>query len=339
MLGRMRGLIRNAVLILAACLTISAAGFSASRLRSGSRAVSVEHAPERTRDRPDERFLRLGTYNIAHGRGHVFGASNWDGGTVVEKKRRLGAIGALLADLGLDIVVLNEVDFSCIWSGHVDQASVIARAGGYPYIVRQRNVDVWFPFAHVDFGNAILSRHPIADADFMPFPPLSRTEKLLAGNHDSVLARVSLLGGRSIAIWAVHLEVRSREIRLEAARRIQAVAAASAEPVFVVGDFNSVYSPRQGSGDATSAISLLLDGGRLVAFPAVTALDASFTFPAGNPDRVIDWILYPPEWEVVRGGVRESRFSDHLPVAVALAQKAGPDSPSGSLGQAREAKR
>ena len=41
----------------------------------------------------------------------------------------------------------------------------------------------------------------------------------------------------------------------------------------------------------------------------------AFTFPSEKPDRVIDWVLFPPDWYLVEGFVAESSLSDHLPVA------------------------
>ena len=79
--------------------------------------------------------LQIGCYNIAHGRGGALGTNNWKGGNHATKLERLKKIGQLLEDANLDIVVLNEVDFSSFWSGHVDQATILAKEAGncFPY--------------------------------------------------------------------------------------------------------------------------------------------------------------------------------------------------------------
>ena len=41
---------------------------------------------------------------------------------------------------------------------------MIAETGDYPFIVRQRNIDVVVPTIQLPFGNAILSRYPIVEA-------------------------------------------------------------------------------------------------------------------------------------------------------------------------------
>ena len=86
--------------------------------------------------------LRVGCYNIAHGRGGRLGTKNWEGGDRATKIDRVKQIGRMLKDAQMDIVVLNEVDFSSFWSGHFDQAKVIAQEAGYPYLAEQRNVVV-----------------------------------------------------------------------------------------------------------------------------------------------------------------------------------------------------
>lgn len=323
-------LFRGAGIVMAVLVVTALTGYSFSRWRSEREAVSVEVVPARAGAAQDGDVLTIATYNIAHGRGGRFGASNWEGGSVADKRRRLEEMGALLADLGADVVVLNEVDFSCPWSGHLDQAALIAEAGGYGYIARQRNIDMWLPWFQVRFGNAILSRYPIAEAVLVPFEPLSRVERRLAGNHDSVLARITLPAGRRIAIWAVHLEARAQRTRIAAAQAILGRAAGVAGSLFVVGDLNSVY-PRAGVPSAPpTAVSLLLGSGRFMGFPDIRSAERHNTFPSHHPDRIIDWILYPPDWSVVKGGAVRARWSDHLPVAASLVRgkRPGPNQDS-----------
>ncbi len=302
---------RRLRLILAAIVLVNAivlASYVVSRVRSPSLAVSVEQGETRKGHREFDGVLRIGSYNIAHGRGGVFGASNWDGGATAEKVSRLQRIGALLDEMGLDVVVLNEVDFSCVWSGHVDQAGIIASAGSYPFIVRQRSIDASIPFFSTVFGNAILSRYPVTEAWLEAFEPHSSFERVVAGNHDSVVARIELPDGSAIAVWAVHLEVRSARIRQLAARQILEREAEIDVPLFVIGDFNSRLT-------SASAVSQLLESGRFQPFPHREILGTSPTFPSENPARVIDWVLFPPDWHLVEGFVGESSLSDHLPVA------------------------
>ena len=123
--------------------------------------------------------LRIIAYNIAHGRG--LSDSNWDGGTAGERNRRLADIGALLKRLDADVVVLNEVDFNASWSGGVDQAVYLAEAAGYRYRATIRNLNFRVGLWSWQFGNAVLSRYPIREAQEIEMPGYARWETVMAG--------------------------------------------------------------------------------------------------------------------------------------------------------------
>ena len=309
---------KRILLVFFAVFFLVVSTYIVGRVRSLEKAVSVQTLSEPGPAEYDGN-LRIGAYNIAHGRGPVFGASNWDG-TLAEKKKRMEEIGVLLQQLRLDVVVLNEADFSSLWSGHVDQAQAIAESAGFPYMVRQRNIDVAVPLARLRFGNAVLSRYPIVDATLHRFPDLSPRERWLVGGHDSVIVRIALPHGNTVAVWAVHLEVRSEAVRAQAAGEIVAYARASHEPLIVAGDFNSAprgfphhHKTARGGG---SALDVLLDSGLFGVFPPAVEPGSHFTFPSQQPARTIDWILTSNMWETSGGTVVDADFSDHLPLVV-----------------------
>ena len=63
------------------------------------------------------RRLRIGTYNIAHGRGTA--TSNWEATDRATHLDRCRQIAQRLKPHDLDVLVLNEVDFDSAWSGGV----------------------------------------------------------------------------------------------------------------------------------------------------------------------------------------------------------------------------
>jgi endonuclease/exonuclease/phosphatase family metal-dependent hydrolase len=265
----------------------------------------------------DTKELRIATYNIAHGRGGPYSASNWKGGDRRIKIERMQNVGHLMNDLKADVVVLNEVDFSAIWSGHVDQAAIIAQAGEYPYFAEQRTIDAAIPFVHWQVGNAVLSKYPIIKAEAIDFQPYSVFEDIVAGNHDAILVTIELPDGNQVHILGVHLEYRSADIRVLAARKILNLYQESAFPMFVVGDFNSTARdyPRFKPGTSgESAMSLLLGSGLFQTSPTGTPSITDYTYPSNDPKSVIDWILVPPPWILQEQNVVQSDLSDHLPV-------------------------
>jgi endonuclease/exonuclease/phosphatase family metal-dependent hydrolase len=103
--------------IVAVVLGLPLAWFAATRVASPWTAVRLRqaqaHAP---RDVPLTGELRVACYNIAHGRG--LAPTNWAREARRTRPSRLEAIAALLVEIDADVVVLNEVDFACAWSGH-----------------------------------------------------------------------------------------------------------------------------------------------------------------------------------------------------------------------------
>lgn len=289
------------------------------------RAVDIqrpENAPPPPSRAPDT--LRVLTYNIAHGRGPELGADNTAGGDRGEKLARLHDIGNDLRGLGLDLIFLQEVDFNTWWSHGIDQAAVIAETAGFDYVVRQRNYDTGVPgLRRYDFGNALLSRLPVEEAERITLKPFSQWEALFAGNHDALHARVRLGGDEVLRVIGVHLDHRSENVRVEAAEALLRVQRRDSRPLILLGDLNSTppgFPESESSHSGRNTIELLESFGILQRRPnRGRASHYDFTFPSVAPRRIIDWILPDTNWRILEYRVlREIRHSDHLPVLATL---------------------
>lgn len=265
-------------------------------------------------------FIKLGAYNIAHGRGGQLGVSNWTGNSEAEMLDHLAAIAKQVKEAEIDILVLNEVDFDATWSRRINQAKVIADEAGFDYHVEQRNMDVSLPFRRYSFGNAILSKYPIHKAEFVRFPALSKAEALFAGNHDGLLAEIKTPIG-SINALACHLEYRSEDIRSQTARVIKELVSKSEIPFVAMGDFNSAPSFAQGhlkSSLNENAMDILTNS-ELLGFGLIdTDWGQYLTFPSEKPNRAIDWILTSPDLEQEDLTVTSSNLSDHLMITARI---------------------
>jgi len=267
--------------------------------------------------------LRAGCYNIAHGRGGTPGTSNFGGGSKADKLERIRKIGRLLKKENLDIVVLNEADFASLWSGHMDQARLIADEAGYPYIVEQRNIDVAIPFLSVRFGNAILSRYPISEAAFLDFPHPSKLEEFLFGGFkDGVVATITLPDGKRIQVAAVHLSLEGEVYRNDSVKMIADFQRKSGLPMIAMGDFNSTAKgfPKYHAGpNGENAIDTLLATPKFRTLPHGLPVEpGDFTFASEDPASVIDWIFVTDHWQIEDKTVIQTKLSDHLPVTVVL---------------------
>jgi endonuclease/exonuclease/phosphatase family metal-dependent hydrolase len=279
--------------------------------------IDIESTPLKT--------LRLGTYNIAHGRGGVLGASKWDGGNKKDKVQRMKDMGDLLKQENLDILILNEVDFSAIWSGQFDQARVMAETMELPVLVEQRNIDAGSCFVNVIFGNAILSRFPLAYAEAVRFPAMNKKERVLAGNHDGLLCTFTLPDGEKLQVMAVHLEVRSEATRIQCAMHSLELKKKTDSPLVVLGDFNSSptgYEASQNIG-GKNAMDILLAEGNFITLPdgPQAREQEHYTFSSENPKWVIDWILSDGTWIPDSKKVLTTPLSDHLPVVMELRRR------------------
>lgn len=259
--------------------------------------------------------LRVGAYNIAHGRGTA--RSNFRGGDRAVRAARLKDIARLLREAELDLVVLNEVDFDSSWSGNVNQAEVIAHEAGFPYRLEQRNVDATLPLFRMRFGNALLSKFPITEVRPLVYPGFSWKETLLVGKKRGAVCTVELPWGRSVRILAVHLEHRNEPVRVASAEVIQRQRRWGGPPLIAAGDFNSTrlgFPHVNTDSSGRSAMSFLLEGGGFTTLPKDPPSRSQLTYSSTGPRSVIDWILVSKPWKLTSIDVLSSKLSDHRPV-------------------------
>lgn len=300
--------------------------FALSRAMSPLRRVVVHEIAgvDRSEDAATGATLRLAAYNIAHGRG--LADSNWDTGPPSERISRLDDIARLLRTIDADIVVLNEVDFDCSWSRSVNQALYLAEHAGYRFRAEQRNLDVRFAFWTWRFGNAILSKYPITRAQVVDLPGYSRWETLVAGKKKGLMCEIQW-ADQPVRVIGAHLSHRSESLRVQSVSDIvDLMAEQQGIPTILAGDLNSTpsgYPHSKQDVTGANAIDLLDRSAFFRRSPdGAHTTDASFTFPAVRPDRVIDWIMIPPAWQFVEYDVDPSQHSDHRAVLSSIKPKA-----------------
>ena len=258
--------------------------------------------------------LRVVCYNIAHGRGAT--DDNWEE-FGEEKATQVTEIGKFLKETDADIVVLNEVDFCAVWSGHRNQAEAIARESGFPYRAEQRNLDFRLIYGSCKFGNAVLSRYPIVDAEVVNYPAQSSWEDWLAGSKRGVVCTIRLSPGRQIRVVAVHLEHRDETTRVASANMILDAVRSSEIPLIAAGDFNSTptgFPHSQASPKGANAMDNLAASGLFRTRPQELPKAEELTYSSYQPRSVIDWILIPSQWKFGEYRSVDTLLSDHRPV-------------------------
>ena len=232
---------------------------------------------------------RVVTYN-------THGCVGTDGARSVER------IADVLRACDADVVGLQEIDVGRARSGGIDQAESIALRLGMSHV---------FGAALDDgvgcYGNAILSRHPIAHI---------RTEKLPTWRTVSeprcfVHAQVDLPDGE-LDVVVTHFGLGPIE-RMGQARHVADELARSSPQTVLLGDFNC----GRGSIAYARMSAKLRD-----AQHAVSARTVRATYPSWRPILRLDHVFVGAGLEVLAAEVATGSLvrtaSDHLPVVVTM---------------------
>jgi len=311
--------LKSLTLIAVGILVMVLTGYAVSRIIAINTPLSVYVLKESIVERDNDKInkLKVASYNIAHGRGGKYAAKNWHHNTEVELLKHLDKIAAQIKTEDPDIIILNEVDFSAAWSFNINQAEYIGKKCGYTYILEQKNIVVSFPFYHLSFGNALLSRYPIQNAKFIDLQPYSKFEDIFAGHHDAFFCELKLPFG-PVGIFGVHLEYRSETIRVQNAEIIAKMSSEMDFPIIVLGDFNSTPSgwPKSAlSEKGKNAMSLLFD---TYGFMSYLKTKNSYTFPSEQPRRLIDWIIAKRIRTFSNSNIIQSNLSDHFMIVTTI---------------------
>ncbi len=241
--------------------------------------------------------LRLVTYNMHKGIGGV------------DRRYRLDRTMGVLAHCAADVVMLQEVDEGAPRSHRDAQAGLIGDALGLKYRAFQPNVQL----KQGRYGNAILSRYPLADIRHLNLTvPLKKRRRALVAH-----CRLrSDLGSRTLVMFNVHLGLAGFERVMQLKRLLACDVLRHTRrdtAVVVAGDYNDVWGTL----------------GRRVLEPAgfLAACGRCKTFPAVLPVRPLDRVYCRGSVDVEHHFASRTRLarqaSDHLPLVVDLRVREG----------------
>ena len=268
--------------------TILSTRFSLSFMRSAFLCVLCVLCGEKHSQAELPQEIRVVTYNIHHGEG-------------TDGKLDLERIAAVINAEKPDLVGLNEVDQGVRRSKGLDEPAELARLTGMTHVF-EKNID----HDGGKYGNAILSRLPIVRHENHRLPSHYK------GEQRGVLEVEVGEGVDSLLFLCTHLDYRPEDHeRLASIETIEKlVAAREGKQVILVGDLNAVP-------ESKVMETFAKNWGRSNTEPLAT-------FPAGKPNRQIDYIQFRPaaEWEVVETRVLdEAVASDHRGMMAVLRRK------------------
>ncbi|MBM3746668.1 MAG: endonuclease [Acidobacteria bacterium] len=251
--------------------------------------VALAWLPVVAQESAPPRRITVLSYNIHHGEG-------------TDAKVDLERIAALIRAASPDLVALQEVDRVTRRTGGVNQAQDLACFTGMQYFFG-RTID----YQGGMYGNAVLSRLPVNGFAnrALPFTP-GREARGVAQAH--IYSGPTESGHALFRFFATHLDT-SEADRLKAVPAILEFASEEPDlPTILAGDLNALPD--------SAPMKLLAQG-----FEVAAAGEFLPTYPAGAPQRQIDFILYRPadRWRVVEVRViEESVASDHRPILAVL---------------------
>ena len=235
-------------------------------------------------DPPAAKTLRVLSYKIHHGEG-------------TDGKVDLPRLAKVITAAKPDLVALQEVDDRTKRTGGVDQTAELARL-----TTLNGRFGKAIDYQGGGYGQAILSRYPPSDLQIHLLPGEPDRERRIAAETRLTIA------GREVSFVTTHLHHANREFRLRQAARLNELFGKTDRIVILAGDLNAtpdeppIATLREKWLNATAGQDLL-------------------TFPAGKPNRQLDYVLVRPAGRlrvVERRVIDESVASDHRPVLAVL---------------------
>ncbi len=222
--------------------------------------------------------LRILSYNVHHCEG-------------VDGKLDVERIAGVIKELQPDFVALQEMDIGCTRSNKVDQPAELARLTGL-HVVFAKNID----HQGGEYGNAVLSRWPVASSHNEVLPCLENGEQRGALMVDVIIPHgESEASAVPLTFISTHLDHRpSHAERIISAEVLNKLQKAAADKKFILaGDLNA-------GPDSPVLASFLTHWQNTASTPLPTV-------PVNKPRTQIDYILFSPS---VHARVLECRVPD-----------------------------
>ncbi len=242
-------------------------------------AAAVAKGPALTATRP----LKVMTFNIRH-------AEGLDGRVSVER------VAEVIRASGADVIGLQEVDRRMPRSGWLDQVQQIAARLGYDYAFGPN-----LGAGPIGYGNAVLSRYPIAGRTCLSLPATLEPRGALG-------VTIQLSPQSRLTFINTHLGLSTEDRRAQVGAIADYVRGTSG-PVILVGDFNA----GPGAPEQAEISRLLTDS---FGSAPVRSGEGTFGVGADRPGERIDYVWLSPDLNALAWSTRSSKASDHLPVVV-----------------------
>ncbi|HQA07931.1 MAG TPA: endonuclease/exonuclease/phosphatase family protein [Syntrophomonadaceae bacterium] len=227
-------------------------------------------------------YLRVVSYNIHHG-------------TDAYDNPSMDGIAEVLARLDADIIALQEVDMNRPRSGGKKQAAELARRLEMGYVFGAAK-----HYRGGAYGNAVLSRFPIAAFETIPLPD---------PGEDRCCLQVQIkVANHILGFFALHLGLNQELRLLHLQQQVLPNVLSFPGPAILAGDFNAVSNQPEI---------------RLVTQHLTDCFDFNCggpinTFSSPHPVARLDYIFVNSQIHVRQHYITNTDASDHFPVTADL---------------------
>ncbi len=303
--------------------------------------------------------LTVMTWNIAYARGTNPDNDANEMPTKAVVEQRLREMGALVRARGVDVLLLQEVDFASRRSRYVDQLAALSRHAELPYRARALSWRArWVPhppwppqrqYGQMRSGGAVLSRLPITDNRVLLHPKPEENSALYNAFYlfrYSQFVTLQLSADTTLLVVNNHLEAFKKRNRVAQAKLLAARLTTLPTPrplMLLGGDLNTTpQEARKKTGFGDSPEDDYRDDPTLATLQATPGLrelvgakeyradeQAFFTFPTAAPTRRLDYLFFDSRLKLVkREFLRPGKFSDHCPVLAVFELSSPTSAPS-----------
>jgi endonuclease/exonuclease/phosphatase family metal-dependent hydrolase len=251
----------------------------------------------------DHSTLKVMTLNLAHGRKDGLNQLLKSAGAI---HSNFEEIAVFLENAGVDVVALREADAPSFWSGSFHHVQLLAGLAGYPFFESSNQANSWI----FSYGTALLSRMALSGVvhhTFRPSPPTMNKGYTLA----QLMWKADAAEPVAVDVVSVHLDFSRKSVREQQSAELGEALAGRANPLIVMGDFNSDWS-----ADEQVIRTLAERAGLHVYRPDADDL------PTYSGSKRYDWILISRHLEFVSLEVLPDILSDHSAVMAEIRMRA-----------------
>lgn len=232
--------------------------------------------------------MKIMTFNIQHCKNYLTEEIDYE------------LFGRTLCEIDADVVGINEIYGGGEGSRFGDQVARLAEGGGYPYTYFARAISVG---GKSPYGNALLSRVPIAHAEVIPIPDPPAEGRIGTQHYETrCILKARLETGLCVLVTHIGLNPEEQECA-----ECAVLSALEPESCVLMGDFNM----RPEHKTVAAIRERMRDTAELF-------LESLLSFPSDKPIKKIDYIFVSSDLRVSSADIPALVVSDHRPYVAEL---------------------